>query len=106
MPVDIHENSFETENGISCDPSKLDFHCQEKEVMTMAVVKMLKKIQHLSNINLVKNADGLIASENIDFEVKCIGETGKRLPQNKYKMSYQNLFLVISKKCYREKFGL
>ena len=72
----------------------------------MAVVKMLKKIQHLSNINLVKNADGLIASENIDFEVECICKTGKRLPQNKYKMSYQNLFLVISKKCYQEKFGL
>ena len=88
LPVDLHQNSFKTGDGILFDPSKLDFHCQEKEVMTIAVVKMLKKIQHLSIINLVKNADGLIATENIGLEVEWISETGKGLPQNKYKMSY------------------
>ena len=38
------------------DPSKLDIDCPEKDVMTQAVVRMLKKI-NLSNSNLIKNAD-------------------------------------------------
>ena len=38
------------------DPSKLDIDCSEKDVMTQAVVRMLKKI-NLSNSNLIKNAD-------------------------------------------------
>lgn len=42
-PVDIPENSFEAENNIAFDPSKLDFCCQEKEVMSTVVAKMLKK---------------------------------------------------------------
>lgn len=41
------------------DPSKLDIDCPEKDVMTQAVVRMLKKI-NLSNSNLIKNADGLL----------------------------------------------
>ena len=41
-PIDIPENSFETESNISFNPSKLDIDCQEKK-MFMAVVKMLKK---------------------------------------------------------------
>ena len=42
-PIDIPENSFETESNISFNPSKLDIDCQEKKIMFMAVVKMLKK---------------------------------------------------------------
>ena len=38
------------------DPSKLDIDCPEKDVMTQAVVRMLKKI-NLSNSKLIKNAD-------------------------------------------------
>ena len=52
-PTYIPENSF--------DPSKLDVHCQEKDIMSMAVVKMLKKISDLSNTTLIKNADGLLS---------------------------------------------
>ena len=44
-PIDKPENSFETENDVSFDPSKLDVHRQEKEIMSKAVVKMLKKYQ-------------------------------------------------------------
>ena len=39
------------------DPSKPDIDCPEKDVMTQAVVRMLKKITNLSNSNLIKNAD-------------------------------------------------
>ena len=43
-PIDIPENSFETRSNISFDPSKLDIYCPEKQVMTDAVVKMLRKV--------------------------------------------------------------
>ena len=39
----LAENFFETENPLSFEPSKLDKVCPEKKVMTEAVVKMLKK---------------------------------------------------------------
>lgn len=48
-PIDIPENSFETDSNISFNPSKLDIDCQEKKIMSMAVVKMLRKISDLSN---------------------------------------------------------
>ena len=62
-PIDIPENSFETENDISFDILKLDVHCQEKDIIFKAVVKILKKISDLSNANLIKNADGLLSKK-------------------------------------------
>ena len=43
-PIDIPENTFETNDNVAFDPSKLNIYCPEKEIMTEAVVKMLKKI--------------------------------------------------------------
>ena len=86
--IDIPENSFETENNISFDPSKLNLNYQEKKIMSMAVVKMLKKISDLSNCNIIKNANVLLLSKNVDFDVEWVGKTKQRLPQNKYKMFY------------------
>ena len=42
-PIDIPETAFEKKENVNFDPSKLDFSCLEKEIMTAAVVKMLKK---------------------------------------------------------------
>ena len=58
--IDIPENTFETENNVAFDPSKLDINCPEKEVITQVVVRIPKKITDLSNSNLIKNADGLL----------------------------------------------
>ena len=86
--IDIPENSFETENNISFDSSKLNLNYQEKKIMSMAVVKMLKKISDLSNCNIIKNANVLLLSKNVDFDVEWVGKTKQRLPQIKYKMFY------------------
>ena len=59
--IDIPETTFERKEKVSFDPSKLDFSCQEKEIMTAAVVIMLKKILDMSSVNLIKNADGLLS---------------------------------------------
>ena len=56
--------------------------------MTQAVVKMLKKVVDLSNANIVKNVDGLLAKRTVEQEVEWIGKHKKRLPDNRYKMSY------------------
>ena len=47
-------------HNVQFDPSKLDYEWKEKEKITKAVVKMLKKIIDISNSNLIKNADGLL----------------------------------------------
>ena len=42
-PADVPVSFFETKENVLFDLSKLDFASQEKEIMTGAVVKMLKK---------------------------------------------------------------
>ena len=71
--VDMHEWDF-------ISSPKVRFLLPRKRSNDYGCCENAQKIEHLSNINLVKNADGLIASENIDFEVEWIGEAGKRLP--------------------------
>ena len=56
--------------------------------MGEAILKMLKKVIELSNANLVKNADGLIAKKSVQQDVEWIGADKKKLPDNHCKMSY------------------
>ena len=42
-PIDICESTFEVEDGVKFDPSKLDYECPEKQKITKTVVKILKK---------------------------------------------------------------
>ena len=48
-PIDTLENTFEAENNVAFDRSKLDISSPEKEVITQAVVRILQKITNLSN---------------------------------------------------------
>ena len=36
----------------------------------------------LSNSNLVKNADGLLATKPVDQDVQWVGDNGKCVPEN------------------------
>ena len=56
--------------------------------MREAVLKMLKKVIELSNDNLVKIAEGLIAKKSVEQDVEWIGADKKRLPNNRCKISY------------------
>ena len=47
----------------------------------------------MSNLKIVKNADGLMSKKAINQVVDWMGETGKRVPENRYKMSYR--FCVV-----------
>ena len=75
-------------DGVPFDPSKVDYDNPDKEKMTQAVVKMFKKVVDLSNSNLIRNADGLLAKRTVKHEVEWMGKEKKRLPDNGYKISY------------------
>ena len=49
-PINIAENSFDVQKGVSFDPSKLDVSCPEKTTITEAIIKTLKEITGLSNV--------------------------------------------------------
>ena len=89
LPIDIAEDNFEIEGNVSFDPSKLDYENPDKEKILEAVVKMLKRIIELSNANLKKNADGLLAKLPVDENIEWVGKDKKQLPDNRYKMPYQ-----------------
>ena len=56
--------------------------------MNQLVVKMFNNVFDLSNVNIVKNADRLLASKTTQEEVEWAGKDKKRLLENRYKMSY------------------
>ena len=87
-PIDNPEKTFEVEDNIQFGSSKLNYECPEQEKITKAVVKILKKVINISNSNLIKNADGLLSTQSVDEEVEWVGKDKKRLPDNRYKMSY------------------
>ena len=66
MSVDISKKTFEVEGGVQFDPSKLDYDNPDREKMREALLKMLKKVIELSNANLIKNADGLLAKKSVE----------------------------------------
>ena len=86
--IDVPVSSFETKENIGFDSSKHDLDSQEKEIMAVDVVKMLKKVADMFNANLVKNADGLLFKRDPNVSVEWIRKNKSRLPQNRYKMSY------------------
>ena len=80
LPTDVPVSPFETEESVVSDPSTLDFASQDKEIMTGAVVKILKKIADMSNANLAKNADGLFSKLEPNASAEWIGKNKSRIP--------------------------
>ena len=58
--TDIDASDF----GPNFDPSKLDYAGPQKEGTRESVLKVLKKVVNLSNQNLQRNTDGLLAKKN------------------------------------------
>ena len=85
--MEIQEDNFEIEGG-KFDPSKLDFDNPEKHKMREAVLRVLKKVVDLSNLHLVKNADGLLATRPINKDIEWVGKSGQRVHENLYALSY------------------
>ena len=84
----MSKDTFEVEGGIEFDPYKLDYENFEKSAIKDSILKVLKKIVVLSNSNLLKNADGLLATKPLDQDVQWVGDMGKRIPENRFALSY------------------
>ena len=69
-PTDIPYNSFEIDEKVILEPSKLKHNNPDKAKITEAVIKMLEKMTELSNVNLVKNADGLLSKRSADTDIE------------------------------------
>ena len=86
--TDISEDTFGAEGGTEFDPYKPDYENTEKDAIKDSILKVLKKMVDLSNSNLLKNADGFLATKSIDQDVQWVGDTGKRVPENRFTLSY------------------
>ena len=56
--------------------------------MREAILRVLRKAVDLSNSNLVKNADGLLATRPINENIEWVDKSGQRVPENLYALSY------------------
>ena len=52
------------------------------------VPRVLKKVVGLSNSNVQKNCDGLLASKPHNKNILWVGDGGKRVPENVFVLSY------------------
>ena len=71
-----------------------DFDNPEKPKMREAVLRVLRKMVDLSNSNLVKNADRLLATRPINKNIEWVSESGQRVPEKLYALSYY-LFCIV-----------
>ena len=78
--------------------SKLDICCQEKQILSKAVVKMLEKVLDLSNTNLIKNADGLLLRNSVNSEVEWVGKKKERLDQRSIICPIKYFYFSFSEK--------
>ena len=74
-PIDITENAFDVQEGVSFDPSKLDIFCPEKTAITETIVKTLKEITDLSNVKRIYLLSKRKPSD--DENIEWIGSTKK-----------------------------
>ena len=72
LPIDISKDTFEVD-GVPFDPFKLDYDNPDKEKMSQTIVKMLKKVVHLFNANLVTSINGLL----VDQGIACVSKEKK-----------------------------
>ena len=81
-PIDITQSQLNDRAGTKFDPSKLDMFGLQK------VVKCLKHMNDVPNSNILRNADGLLSRTEVEVPVDWIGENKKRVPSQKFKVSY------------------
>ena len=83
-PTDIDASDF----GPNFDPSKLDYAGPQKEGTRESVLKVLKKVVNLSNQNLQRNTDGLLAKKKTHHNNSLLWPGGKRVPTDKFALTY------------------
>ena len=72
--------------GLGFNPSVLGMDIAEKEKTREAVVKVLRKVADLSNSNLHRNTDALLATMHDTKDILWAGE--EIIPKGKFALTY------------------
>ena len=86
----VNLNSIYTEFsefGLNFELSRLDYAGPQKKYTRKSVLKVLKKIVDLSNQNVKRNADGLLAKQ-VHNNDSLLWPSGKLVPSDKFALSY------------------
>ena len=57
-------------------------------------MRVLRKVIDLSNSNLVRNADELLATRPINKNIEWVGKSRERVPEKLYALSYYFFCIV------------
>ena len=87
-PVDIKKKAFDKWAGQGLNPSKLDLYGDQKKVLTMCLVEVLKHNCRISNSNIVRNSNEFLSKCEEETSVDWIGESRSRIPPQKFEISY------------------
>ena len=87
VPIDIHQSEFEVD-GENFDLPKLNFDNPDRKKARESVLRVLTLVADLSYSNLQKNANGLLATKPHIKDILWIGDSGKRVPENLFALSY------------------
>ena len=87
-PIDISQNQLNTWDETDFNPAELDLFGMNKTIMSNAVIKCLKYMDDISNINLTRNAVAVLSRREVDTPVDWIGQNSQRIPPQKFKTSY------------------
>ena len=63
--------------------------------MTNVVEECLRHINDVSNSDIVSNADGLLSRREVDVPVDWVGEKGKRVVPEQFKLFITFLFIDL-----------
>ena len=85
-PFDISQKQSDVWSGVEFIPSKLEIKDLEAPKIRKGVTKALEHIVSVSNMNLVRNADGLLCRKSTASEVQW-DDGVKRIIPEKYKNS-------------------
>ena len=87
-PIDITQKQFNDWAGCEFNPAKLDLFGTDKTIMSGAVIKCLRYISDISNLNLVRNADAFLSQKEVEVLVDWIGDQKKRVTPSHFKVAY------------------
>ena len=83
-PVDIDPSEF----GENFDPSKIDFENVDREKIKKSVLKVLRKAAALSNQNLIRNAECLLAKRSHNYQDILWVSKKRKHTVEKFSLSY------------------
>ena len=65
----LNQKQFNNWAGCKFNAAKLDLFCADKTIMSAAVIQCLRRINDISNSNLVRNTDAFLSQKEVGVPV-------------------------------------